>query len=209
MPETMIGFFPDIGASYFLNRCPGETGMYLALTGARLKAADLLYTGLATHHVPAARMPEIAPRLARGEGVERVLADYAADAGAAPLAVHRAAIDRAFAAPSVEALIAALKREGAWGEDIAAQLATLSPTSLKVTFRQMREARGQSLPSCLRMEYRIASRVAEHHDFAEGVRAAVIDKDQTPRWEPARLDEVSDSGIAQYFTSLGADELTF
>jgi len=209
MPETLIGFFPDIGASHFLNRCPGETGMYLALTGARLKAADLLYTGLATHFVPAVRMPDVAPRLASGETPDGILAGLADDPGPAPLTNVRAAIDRAFAAPSLEAVFEALAREGDWGASTAAQLATLSPTSLKLTFRLMREARGLDLESCLRLEYRLAARMAYHPDFAEGVRAAVIDKDQKPRWNPGELWQIRDKDIGGYFTSLGAQELTF
>jgi enoyl-CoA hydratase len=206
MPETLIGFFPDIGANHFLNRCPGEIGMYLALTSARLKAADLLYAGLATHFVPAARLGEIVPRLVDGEMPDAILKSVHGDAGPAPLAEHRAAIDRAFAASSVGAILDALKGEGDWGVKLAADLAKLSPTSLKVTFHAMREGKSLDFASCMGMEYRLATRLAEHHDFAEGVRAAVIDKDQQPHWQPARLDQVRDGDIARYFEPLGAGE---
>ena len=208
MPETAIGLFPDIGASHFLNRCPGEIGMYLALTGLRLKPADLLYAGLATHYVPAARFPEIGRLLAAGETPDALLSKLAADPGAPPLAEHRASIDRAFAASSVEAILSALEREGAWGAETAALLSKLSPTSLKITFREMREGKPLDFDSGMRMEYRLASRLVEDHDFTEGVRAAVIDKDQAPRWSPARLDEVRDEDVASYFEPLGEDELT-
>jgi enoyl-CoA hydratase/carnithine racemase len=209
MPETLIGFFPDIGASRFLNRCPGEMGMYLALSGARLKGGDLLYTGLATHFVPAARIGDIAPRLAEGETAGKVLSDLSADPGPAPLSGHRAIIDRAFAAPSVEAVLDRLAASGDWGSGIAAQISALSPTGLKITFRLMREAKSLDLESCLRMEFRLAVRAAECHDFAEGVRAAVIDKDQKPRWKPSRLEQIADEEVASYFRPLGPAELTF
>jgi enoyl-CoA hydratase len=207
MPETAIGLFPDIGASWFLNRCPGELGMYLALTSARIRAADLLYTRLATHTVPASRFSEISPRLAQGEHPDAVLASLAAAPGEPPLAAHRAAIDRAFAASTLEGVIDALQREGEWGARTAAHLATLSPTSLRVTFRQMREGRTLDFVSCMRLEYRLATRMAESHDFSEGVRAAVIDKDQKPRWNPKELWQICDNDISAYFAPLGPNEL--
>lgn len=209
MPETVIGFFPDIGATHFLNGCPGSIGMYLALTGARLKAADLIYAGLATHFVPSANLALIGPALAAGKPPKPVLAEFNVDPGAKTLAQHRAAIDRAFAASSVEAIVEALGHEGEWGREIARQLAAFSPTSLKITHRLMREARGLDLETCLAHEYRVAIRMVESHDFAEGVRAAVIDKDQRPRWRPSRLEEVRDADIGAYFAPLGNGELTF
>jgi enoyl-CoA hydratase len=208
MPETGIGLFPDIGANYFLNQCPGEIGMYLALTGERLKAADLLYTGLATHFASPSRLAEIAPRLAQGEIPDAVLVEIKDDPGPAPLAKHRAAIDRAFAAVTVEAILDALNREGEWGEKTATHLATLSPRSLKVTYRAMREGKSLDFDSCMRMEYRLASRLVESHDFGEGVRALLIDKDQKPRWHPLHLDDIRDADIARVFAPLGAHELT-
>jgi enoyl-CoA hydratase len=207
MPETGIGLFPDIGATYFLNQCPGELGMYLALTGERLKAADLLYTRLATHNAPGLRFAEIAPRLAQGEMPDAALAMIRDNAGYAPLAQHRAAIDRAFAGATVEAVFDALKREGDWGATIAAHLATLSPTSLKVTYRAMRQGKRLDFDACMRTEDRLASRLVESHDFGEGVRALLIDKDQKPRWHPADLHDIRDADIAGYFEPLGADEL--
>ena len=164
---------------------------------------------ISTHYVPAARFTEIAPRLAQGEHPDAILALLAADPGEPPLAALRAAIDRAFAAPSLEAVITALAQEGEWGARTAAQLATLSPTSLKVTFRQMREGRTLDFASCMRLEYRLAARMAKSHDFREGVRAAVIDKDQKPSWDPKELWQICDNDIAHFFAPLGAAELTF
>lgn len=208
MPETGIGLFPDVGGTYVLPRLPGQLGMYLALTGARLKADDLLYTGLATHVVPASRHAEIRERLAQGETPEAALATLGADPGPAPVAAYRGAIDRAFAAPSVQAILKDLPQEGDWGARTAAHLVGLSPTSLEVTFRAVRAGRALDFDSCMRMEYRLATRLVQGHDFSEGVRAAVIDKDQMPRWRPASLGEVRDADIARYFEPLGAEELT-
>jgi enoyl-CoA hydratase len=208
MPETLIGLFPDIGASFFLSRLPGEIGMYLALTGNRMTGPDMLYAGLATHFVPAVQHAEIAKRLSEGEAPDAILSALSRAPAQAPLAEHRAAIDRAFARHTVEDIIEALNHEGAWGRETAALLATRSPTSLKVTFRAQREGAKLDLESCLRMEYRLATRLLDGHDFYEGVRAAVIDKDQKPHWRPARLEDVSDAEIAGLFATLGKAELS-
>jgi enoyl-CoA hydratase len=207
MPETAIGLFPDVGGTYVLPRLPGELGMYLALTGARIGPADMLHAGIATHFVPSAKFSEIAPRLARGEAADIVLASLCVHPGPAPLVARRAAIDCAFGAASVEAIIAALQIEGAWGTETAALLATRSPTSLKLTYRAMREGRSLDFDSCMRMEYRLTMRALEGHDLYEGVRAAIIDKDQLPVWLPATLKDVSDAEIARYFLLLGVNEL--
>src|SRR5258706_8661015 len=127
MPETGIGLYPDVGGSYFLPRLPGELGMYLALTGARLGPADMAYAGIATHFVPAAKFAAIAPRLAQGEAVDSVLESLKEGPGPAPLADHRAQIDRVFSAPSMEAVLQRLGKEGAWGKETATLLAANSP----------------------------------------------------------------------------------
>jgi enoyl-CoA hydratase/carnithine racemase len=208
MPETAIGLYPDVGGSYFLSRLPGETGMYLALTGVRLEPSDMIYAGIATHFIPAAKFKSVGPRLAQGESPDAVLGDLAGDPGLAPLAAHRKSIDRAFAGPSVEAILEALDNEGAWGKDTAALLASRSPTSLKLTFREIREGKALDFDACMRMEYRLTTRMLEGHDLYEGVRAILIDRDQRPRWRPASLEEVSDAEIARYFTSLDVTELS-
>jgi enoyl-CoA hydratase len=200
MPETAIGLFPDVGASYFLNRLPGELGLYLALTGERIGPADAIYSGLATDFVPAGRLSGIVPRLAQGETPDAVLSDLRQrPAAPAPLAAHRAAIDRTFAADSVEGILAALKNEGQWGKETADLLMSRSPTSLKLTFRQMREGAKLDFNSCMQMEFRMVACAMEGHDFYEGVRAALIDKDQKPRWLPSNLQDVSEQDIARYF----------
>lgn len=203
MPETGIGLFPDVGGSWFLPRCPGETGMYLALAGARLKAADTLYCGLATHHVPAQQFAALKAALCEEGAPEATIARFAADPGAAPLEARRGAIDRCFAAGSVEEILARLDGErGAdadWARQTAATIRAKSPTSLKITYCEVREGARLSFEACMRLEYRMVNGIFRGHDFFEGTRATVIDKDGAPRWRPASLDEVSEADVAAYF----------
>ena len=170
MPETGIGLFPDVGGSYFLPRLPGELGMYLALTGARIGSCDMIYAGIATHFIPAAKFAAIAPRLREGEPVTCVLESMKEHSGPAPLADHRAAIDRVFSSPTVEDLMSGLSEIGEWGKQTASLLGEHSPTSVKLTFRQIREGRSLDFDSCMRMEYRLTNRALKGHDFYEGVR---------------------------------------
>jgi enoyl-CoA hydratase len=201
MPETGIGFFPDVGGTWFLPRCPGQLGTYLGLTGARLGAADMLYCGIATHHCPSDRFESLLEDLGRTSVATEVLDRHATDAAPPPLARHRAVIDRCFAADTVEEILDRLDREpGDWAKETAALLRRKSPTSLKIMLRQLRL--GAKLPdfaAAMRLEYRLSQRCVRSHDFQEGVRAAVIDKDQAPRWVPATLAEVDDDTVAGYF----------
>ena len=209
MPETVIGLFPDIGATFFLNRLPGQIGLYLALTGLRIGRADAIACGLATHHVASQGLAELFARLVEGEPPDAILAQLnAAPSGPAEMMEHREVIDRAFVASSVEDILGRLETEGAWGRETVALLKTRSPTSLKVTFRQMREGVVLDFESCQRMEYRIMARMMEGPDFYEGVRAALIDKDQKPRWVPGRLDKVTDGDIDRFFAPLDGREFT-
>ena len=197
MPETGIGFFPDVGAAWFLSRMPGEIGMYLGLTGARLGPADAIYSGVATHYVPSGSLAE-AP-----DG-------FSADPGPPPLAEHRDAIDRCFAADSLEAIIAALEGQGGdWAGATLASLAGKSPTSLKVTHRQLRLGASLSFGQAMTTEFRLSQRFCAGHDFREGVRAAVIDKDRRPQWQPRTLAEVGESDIDAYFAPLAGGDLLF
>jgi enoyl-CoA hydratase len=207
MPETGIGFFPDVGGSYFLPRCPGETGMYLALTGARLKTVDMQYVGVTTHNVPQTQWNDLVDAFAAGSVPKDVLAEFDAES-AAPLAEHRAEIDRLFGADSIKTIMAGLDAESdEWVRATAATIRTKSPTSLKLTFREMREGRKLSFDECMRMEYRMASRILAGSDFYEGVRAVVVDKDNAPKWRPAALSEVNDKTIGAYFAPLEHGEL--
>ncbi|MGH6888564.1 MAG: enoyl-CoA hydratase/isomerase family protein [Rhizomicrobium sp.] len=208
MPETAIGLFPDVGGSWFLPRLPGQIGMYLALTGARLKLADMAYTGIATHCVARSDWEALTERLAKGTPVGAALTDLEREPDVPPLAERRAIIDRCFAENSAEAVLAALDRENdAWAASAAATIRTKSPTSLKISFRELREGSRLSFDDCMQMEFRMVSRVMDGHDLFEGVRATIIDKDKAPAWRPATLPEVTDAEVDEYFAPLGEREL--
>jgi enoyl-CoA hydratase len=223
MPETGIGLFPDVGATRFLNRCPGRIGRYLGLTGARIGAADALYCGFATHFVGRDRIEALSCALAEhawrsGDAfaeAEALLAEFAADPGPSPLALSRRAIDASFPAGDIGAILAALgvaARGGEAAEWAAATRDALlgkSPTSLKVTLRQLIIGHDFDLDEALMLEYRLTQNFMAAHDFYEGVRAALIDKDQQPRWRPASLAEVSEAAVEAYFAPLGEHELRF
>ena len=224
MPETGIGLFPDVGATRFLNLAPGHIGRYLALTGARLGPADSLYCGFATNFVPREQVPGLVEALGNmawlagkeRAQVEGALAAVTGDPGTPPLAARRAVIDRCFAPDTVEAVLDALAREaeseGAdseWAAETRAGLLAKSPTSLKITLRQLSLGKGYDIEAALALEYRLTQHFMAGHDFYEGVRAALIDKDQKPHWRPATLAEVTDSIVDSYFAPLGAGELRF
>jgi enoyl-CoA hydratase len=210
MPETGIGLFPDVGGAYFLPRMPGETGLYLALTGERMRAADCLYTGIGDLYVPDERHDALIAALRGGGDIAGTLDAFAGDAGAAPLADIRDAVDRCFSADSVDGVIAALESRGDdWAARTLAVMAGKSPTSQKVALRQIRTGATLEFEDCMRMEYRLSQRIMAAHDFFEGVRAVVIDKDQSPEWRPGRLTDVRDVDIDAYFAPLGGRELSF
>jgi enoyl-CoA hydratase len=210
MPETGIGLFPDVGGTWFLPRCPGEIGMYLALTGERLKAADAIYAGIADVFVPSERLAGLRNRLAAGEPVETVSGSLSGDAGTPPLAQNREAIDRHFSKESVAGILASLKADGSeWAARVAAIIEAKSPVSTLVTYRQVREGRRLGFEDCMKLEFRLTNRFMKGRDFYEGVRAVVIDKDQKPVWSPATLAGVSAQEVDAYFAPLGADELSF
>jgi len=216
MPETRIGLFPDVGASHFLPRLEGKLGLYLGLTGARLRAADALYTGIATHYVDGARLPELEAALAEvlaggaGADVDAALAGFTSDPGPAPLAEHRAAIDRCFASVTVEGIIAALEDEGGdWAETALKALRAASPTSLKITVEELRRGARLEFDGSMSMEFRLSQACLARHDSYEGIRAAVIDKDNAPQWLPADLADVSAELVAAHFAPPPGGDLTF
>jgi enoyl-CoA hydratase len=208
MPETGIGLFPDVGGGWFLPRLPGRIGLWLALTGARIKAADCLHAGLATHHVPSERLPELKAEISENPSdIEALLAQSHVDPGPAPLLAHRAELDAAFGQGSVEAILAALEAGSDWAQAQAAALRTKSPQTLKVAFRQL--ALGAAAPDFaanMELEYRIGARVVQRHDFLEGVRAVIVDKDNAPKWNPARLEDVGEDLLDAIFAPLPADQ---
>ena len=205
MPETAIGFVPDVGSSYFLSRAPGEMGMYLGLTAERIDLGDALEAGLMTHAVNAADFDAVIEALAEGQSVDQAIAPFIRKAPPGALAPHRRRIQTIFSAASVEAILERLDRDGSEFARLTAQtIRARSPTSLKVVFRQLREAEKLDLKQCLAMELRLALRLLAGHDFREGVRAALVDKDRAPKWQPSALAGVGD--IAPYFAPL-QDEL--
>lgn len=189
MPETAIGFFPDIGATFILPRLPGELGTYLGLTGARVAGADSVHAGFATHFVPRARLAALSADLAR-DGVA-ALAAYAETLPPFALAPHRALIDGAFAADTVPEILARLETDGgAFARETIVALRTVSPSALVATLRLLRKGAQHALADTLHTELRATRTLAAAHDFLEGVRAMVVDKDRTPSWRPSRIEDV-------------------
>ena len=211
MPEVGIGFFPDVGATYALPRLPAETGTYLALSGDRVRGADALALGLATHAVPSAALPEVRDALVAGEPVDDALARFAHTPGGALLSGERETIDRCFTGPTVPEILERLDEAAAQGSEFArktaATMRTKSPTSLAVALEQMRRGGSLDFEDAMRTEFRIVSRIIAGHDFYEGVRAAIIDKDGAPRWRPATLDAVDARVVEGHFADLGLAEL--
>jgi enoyl-CoA hydratase len=214
MPEVGIGFFPDVGATWFLPRLPGEIGTYLALTGERLGPGDGQAAGVATHRVPSARLPDLLQGLYGTVPVDALLAAFAEPAGAAPAMARRANIDLLFAADRVEDILAAFDRaadagdpNADWCHATAATMRAKSPLSMKVALAQMRRGAGWDFTSCMQAEFRIVSRIVYGHDFYEGVRALIVDKDNAPRWRPSALADVDDAAVEHHFAPLGGDEL--
>jgi enoyl-CoA hydratase len=215
MPETGIGLFPDVGATYMLPRLPGAVGLYLGLTGARLGAADCLHTGIGTAYVAADRLDALEAALAKTPllkdafaAVDAVLRTFQSDPGPAPIAELRERVDACFGRASLSAVMAGLHAEtSGWGTTQAEELVRKSPISLAVTFRQLCTGATLDFDSAMRLEYRLVHRFMAGHDFREGVRALLIDKDRHPRWWPERLDDVSDAMVDGYFAPLPGGEL--
>ncbi len=201
MPETGIGLFPDVGMGWVLSRLPGEFGTWMALTGARLKAADCLHLNLCTHYVESGKVEALKALLVSApEGAAKTLARFSSDPGPAPLAGKQKALDALFAHETVEAIVAALQAGSSWAKEQAQVLATRSPTSMKVALRELRQAREKpNFADEIALEYRLACRIISTPDFQEGVRAVVIDKDNAPKWSPARLEDVAEAVLNGLF----------
>lgn len=206
MPETGIGFFPDVGGSYFLSHMPGQTGMYMGLTGARVKAADSLYLKIATHWVPSEYWDALLEGFASGDDPADVLSEMARDLlPSAPISDRRVDIDRIFASSSVEDILAMLDQDDDvddWASETAMLMRGRSPTSLRLAYNEIRSGKNLSFEECMRMEFRMASRILQGKDFYEGVRAVIVDKDNAPKWTPPSLAEVSDADIQGYFAPI-------
>lgn len=214
MPETGLGLFPDVGGGWFLPRLPGETGMYLALTGARIKAPDLYALGIASHVISSGQVDAVVEALAGAEikelaDVKDVLNGFHSDPEPAPLSPHFDDIDDHFDAGTVEAVLESLSNdEGEWAQKQLKILKTKSPVSLKVTLEQLkRGAAMETFRDTMKMEFRVVCRLMDGKDFHEGVRAILLDKDNAPVWSPATLADVSDTDVTAHFADLGMDEL--
>jgi enoyl-CoA hydratase len=206
MPEVGIGFIPDVGATWFLPRLPGELGLYCALTGARLGPADALAAGIATQRVASARFGDLLDGLCGNVPVDALLGAFAEPAAEAPLAARARLIDRLFTGDSVEGILAALDAEAthqgadaAFAGAAAATIRLKSPTSLKIALAQLRRGRYLDFASCMRTEFRIVSRLLLGHDLYEGIRSVIIDKDQAPLWQPSSLAAVSAAEVERHF----------
>ncbi|ARQ71598.1 enoyl-CoA hydratase/isomerase family protein [Streptomyces marincola] len=208
MPETGIGFVPDVGGLYLLARAPGELGTHLALTGAAVGAGDAIACGLADHYVPSERLPALRADLAGAPAAE-VLARHAADPPPAELTAQRGWIDHCYAAGTVEEIVARLRDAPAAGAEEAARvLLRRSPTALKVTLAALRRAaRLGSVERVLEQDYRVSCAALANADLVEGIRAQVVDKDRAPRWSPATPADVGNAAVAAHFARLGPAEL--
>ncbi|WP_404326606.1 enoyl-CoA hydratase/isomerase family protein [Aerophototrophica crusticola] len=218
MPETGIGLFPDVGGTYFLPRLPGQLGTYLALTGARVQAADLHYMGIGTGHIPSDKVDALVDLLAGSDlsggdphkRVDDLVATFEASVGEPTLPGHREAIDRCFAAGTVEDILAALVQEGSeWADATAKTILSMSPTSLKLALAQMRRGVELDFDDAMRLEFRMMQGCMRGQDFYEGIRAVLVDKDRNPKWSPASLEEVDAGMIESHFTLPTAGELAF
>jgi len=207
MPETAIGFIPDVGASYFLSRASGFTGLYLGLSGARMSPADALYAGLADIFVESGRMDALKMDLLSGQEPADVLNRYAVSAGSSELQRLQPVIDRCFSADHLEEALSRLETEtggdeGEWAEKTLSVLKSRPPFSLAVAWRSITSGAEMDLKDCLSMEYRVCHRMLKRGDFFEGVRTTLVDKDDTPTWSPSSLENIDEEEVSGCFQPL-------
>lgn len=221
MPETGIGFFPDIGASYFLPRCTGKTGYYLGLSGARIHIADCLYTGIVDHLVPKADFENLINALVEARfndnsnmQVSDLINSFSMDLDGMDiykpdLLEHRSYINQIFSLNTMEDILEGLdKSDNEWCQGVLASLLEKSPTSLKVTLKELQLGSQMDFDDCIKLEYKIVNRFLNHPDFYEGIRSVVIDKDKKPIWRPNTLEGLPDEVIQECFEPL-QQELSF
>jgi len=212
MPETGIGLFPDVGGTYYLSRSPGNAGVYLGLTGERMKAADAIHAGFADCNVASEKVTEMLAGLCAGEynqdpygDVDKIVKPFQIDPG--PVSLD--SVDDAFSLDSLEDIISALKAlKSDWGNQTLATLNQKSPTALMVTLRAIQSARELSFNDSMAQEYRMVLQTMKGDDIYEGIRALLIDKDGQPQWRPETLDQVTDDRVDAHFQQLGDEELT-
>ncbi|MFD5278744.1 enoyl-CoA hydratase/isomerase family protein [Pseudarthrobacter sp. NPDC058362] len=206
MPETTIGFVPDVGGTLLLSRSPGETGTHAALTGEHLSGADAVFLGLADHFVPSDRLPDLA-RALEAEEPGAAVGRFAEAVPPSVLAARQEWIDACYSSDDAEEIVRRLHLAGGEAADAARTIEAKSPTAVKVTLASLRRAAGLSLEEALQQEYRVGLRFLAGHDFREGIRAQVVDKDRTPHWRPASLAEVGPGDVEAFFAPLGEREL--
>lgn len=205
MPETTIGFFPDVGAGYFLNQCPDGIGLWLGILGERIFAADTVYAGLATHYAPSQVLNGLKSALLhQNVNIDNVLSDFCKTPPISTLKNLSPYIEEIFGnADSLDVIFERLQSsQNAKAKEWLEILSKKSPTSLKLSFETIKRARGKSIADVLKQEFRLSQRCVDSHDFCEGVRALLIDKDQSPQWSPAFVKDVKDEYIETYFSPL-------
>ena len=214
MPEVSIGYFPDVGASFLLARAPGRVGLHLGLIGERIGAADAIYAGLADVHIPSEKLAELPAGLAAcrtAKDVRTCLGRMSGTATAGKLAAARPWIDACYGADDVEDIFSRLRASTV--KDAHATLAALqkmSPTALKITLRNIRSALSfDQVERSFEQDYRLSLACIAGHDFIEGIRAAIVDKDRKPVWHPDRLEDVSETIVDRHFATIGGRELKF
>ena len=209
MPEGAIGLFPDVGAGWYLPRLRGRTGAFMALTGARLDGAECLWAGLATHYLPSERLAEAKARIVEQPGeIALILLELSAEPPPARIAGNAERIERLFASECLEDVVAALEADPSdWAAKELRAVATKCPATAKVALRELAEgAHRTDFAEEMRAEYRLAARMMLRPDFAEGVRAVLIEKDNAPRWNPAAPEDVTDAMLDKIFAPLPDDE---
>ena len=210
MPETGIGLFPDVGGSFFLSRLRNNVGMYLALTGSRIKSSDAIELGIAEYYIESENYDEIFNKLSEGSSPTEILSSFHSNKINSDLKNNFEEINKLFSGDSLEEIINKLESDQSdFAQKNLSLLKSKSPTSLKITFRQIRNGAELDFEDCMRMEYRMVSKVMSDHDFYEGVRALIIDKDNKPLWKPGNIDEISDESIDEFFKNLESNELNF
>ena len=210
MPECGIGLVPDVGGNFFLSRAQGSIGEYLGATGARLKASDCIYAGIADCFVPDEELSKLI-QILEDTGDTNCIKDFARECIPGELAINQKTIDTHFSKANAVEIIASLEADGDdWELNAAKLMRRNCPLSVACAIEIVREARkAQTIEDILKLEYRFTHRSMEHGDFIEGIRAQIIDKDRKPKWQPATLEELTQDKINSMLGSLGADELTF
>lgn len=203
MPEATVGFFPDVGATWFLPRMPGRIGLYLGLSGNRIDRADAYSLGLLTHCIDAREFDAIRAAMCEADPIDPVLDERHVDPGASELLQMREEIDRHFAGDCVEEILSSLESatgpRAEWARETAAKIRKNSPLSLKVAYWQIRRSPSPTLEGALELEGRIARHFLTGEELYEGVRALLIDKDKSPKWSPSALEDISEERVEAYF----------